>query len=88
MPFTFSDDASSFAQLALIALNNELDTGVSHQPMTTKYTTAALRLVRKKLVGMTELPSDFLVGSVALLLIIEVILPDIFAHSISELLES
>lgn len=72
LTFTLSDEATSHAQLALVALTMELELNGSASFVTTKHSSAAVRLIRQKLQRSSGLPEDSLVGAVALLAIVEV----------------
>lgn len=72
--FTFSNKPSRHAQLALVALNTELEAGAIVQSLAMKHTAAAVKLIRSQLEDMNEPPDNALVGAVALLVIIEVML--------------
>ena len=73
MPFTFTDTACRHAQIALIALNAELEFNAPVHVLTMKHTATAIKLIRARLLlqGTTETPNDLMVGAVALLVIIE-----------------
>jgi hypothetical protein len=71
LAFVMSDPVTIHAQLALISLTMDIDS-TSNKPFI-HHTSAALKLIRKKLDANSE-PDDQLIGAVASLLIAEVCL--------------
>ena len=67
-----SDMATAHAQLALVALNMELDSRMPQPLYSLRHTAASIRLVRAALENKSRSLEDTVAGAIALLTIVEV----------------